>query len=604
MDQVRVALRFLAKHHFWFLSGLVVLVTVPLWWMGTSAIAKDYETNKSSIEGAYSKVNGIAGDNPNGTFKEAVDKEHEKLKRATQQAWQQQYAQQAPLFVWPDLPGNFRQRVSALPQTADIPIDLRGVYQNNIVDHVPLIWERCRVRRAKPLPPEAAGAAQPDAPPRGPMPPGPAADKPQDLMSGVVIWSGRHALESQALGFKSRRPSTPEIRFFQEDLWIHEVLLRIIDSVNAQSTEPYNARIKEIKDLRIGQQVAPPVVQSAAPQEEGEDGGVAMPGGGVGGGGKGGFGGGGSEGESEAPTDPTAILENNRYVDKTGAPQASGSADAHSSGVFKLIPAEMTLTMEEAAVPQLLAACANSPIPVEVRKVTIRSQGGAAMAAAGGGGGGERGFRRPGGGGGGDLAPAIPGVPGGGKGGGGGFRGGKGGGGGEEEPGGLPADERRAGPGFQPFGGGQQLGAAEEKAEVAPTDVDVYLRVHVYIFNPPDPTKLNITEGGEGDSGGDEAPTSEAPAEPSEAPPAEAPTNTEPDDTTGDATPPAEPMGDEAAPTETPPAEAPAAEPAPGDAPPAEGGEAPPGDAPPMGEPAPAEGAPPMGEPPAPAPTP
>lgn len=577
MDKVRVVLNFVVKYHFWFLAGLVVIVSLPLWWRGTSSIAADFETSKAAIEGSYGKVNGISSENPNGKFKEAVDAEHEKLKKATHAAWQRQYEQQTPIFVWPDLPLDFRKRVTALRPTDEIPIDLRGVYQNNIAEEVPKIWERCRLRRRGPQPPRPAGSAEEPLEPTNPRIPGPSEASAEDPMTGVVVWTGRTALESQAQRMRFNRPSTPEIRFFQEDLWVHEVVLRIIDAVNEESNEPYNARIKQITDLNIGAAVAPPVATAAdqllAAESSGPGGMRPGPGGGMYGGSKGGMGsgmGGGEEGA--APADIGTQLENNRYVDKSGAQQSAGSADAHSSGVFKLIPAEMTLTMEEAAVPQLLAACANSPIPVEVRKVTIRGRSGPALAAASP-------VGRPGMGGSsrsGMGMPLPPGVGGPGKG---GDQVGKGGGSAREDI--LGASEERGFNAFQP--GPAQVSGGNEVAELAPTDVEVYLRVHVYVFNPPDPTKLNLMElGAEGET--------DFPAESSGFEPAQ-PAATEEaangDTPTSDA--------DEATAPENEPA--PVAEPAPasdasspeggGGAPPAEGEAAEP-TSPPADEPAPA----------------
>ena len=44
MDQIRTALAWLKRHHFWVLSGLIALIALGCWWKGTSTFSAKYDT--------------------------------------------------------------------------------------------------------------------------------------------------------------------------------------------------------------------------------------------------------------------------------------------------------------------------------------------------------------------------------------------------------------------------------------------------------------------------------------------------------------------------------------------------------------------------------
>ena len=53
MDQVKVYLRLLKKHHFWVVCSLAALVGYLCWWMGASSLATETKANESKIKGSY-----------------------------------------------------------------------------------------------------------------------------------------------------------------------------------------------------------------------------------------------------------------------------------------------------------------------------------------------------------------------------------------------------------------------------------------------------------------------------------------------------------------------------------------------------------------------
>lgn len=252
-------------------------------------------------------------------------------------------------------------------------------------------------------------------------------------MVGVVDWLDEANLLARFNW--ATTPTTQEIRLAQEDLWVYEALLRIIAETNRPATTQYGAVVKKIFSLEIAQQAAM-AFQSAA---LGQGGGLAtMPG-------MGGMYGPGYPGMSGMPSGYPGMPEMGSSAMGTGAAgsSASGTSDAGTraagaapsgtpdmpgaSGLagtlgmpgmpgsgtpvlsraqmllhyryvdlngnplpadakppfaeFKMMPVRMYLLVDQRRLHRLLANCANSSMPVEVRRVRIRPEQGLDMSA-------------------------------------------------------------------------------------------------------------------------------------------------------------------------------------------------------------------------------
>jgi hypothetical protein len=150
-------------------------------------------------------------------------------------------------------------------------------------------------------------------------------------------------------------------------------------------------------------------------------------------------------------------LLNRRYVDAKGQPLAAGAP--HPYPEFKMMPVRLKLVMSQMAVPKVLAQCANSNMPVEVRQVRIRPD---------------------------DSGQGLPGGPGGAT--------GTPGSGAPGVPGGPPS----GGPEGQPRAAGE--GAKEDLTHSLYVPVEI-LGI-IYIYNPPDVAKLRpgVQAGAAGDA--------------------------------------------------------------------------------------------------------
>ena len=322
----------------------------------------------------------------------------------------------------------------------------------------------------------------------------------KELMQSVLWWHN-----------KNKAPSTLEILYTQEDLWIIEGLMNIIKATNGDAQESFQATIKEIEFLRIGKSAvgrAGTLTSLGSTGNMGMGMGMGMGAGGSDGMTSGGDGGDqmdmggnipapsapGSEGMGEigeggmvgggaaaAPLDPAS----GRYVDTAFQPingdtlrsvVSSGALNPTDAplAVAKRVPVRMRFLMDQRKLNRLLSECGNADLLLEIRQVRINTE---AFAAAGGGGmmGGMGGMM-------GGMGGMMGGM-GGDDEGSAGLLSGAGGRGGPMGLGGLGGGE---GAGTGAAGGGMVVGSAKSY------DLPVEIYGIVYLFNPVDMNKLGI----------------------------------------------------------------------------------------------------------------
>ena len=75
----------------------------------------------------------------------------------------------------------------------------------------------------------------------------------------LVQWSNES--QNQVLGdlfpWRGSLPTTLEIYYSQENIWILKQLLGIVADLNGEATQPYQAKVHEIKKIGIGKSVLP-----------------------------------------------------------------------------------------------------------------------------------------------------------------------------------------------------------------------------------------------------------------------------------------------------------------------------------------------------------
>jgi hypothetical protein len=453
---------------------------------------------------------------PNAKTEEGMDAMNLAYSKEVYAAWEKQYQRQADVLVWPasfQEDAEFIQQVDKLrpieivpfptPITSDLSLPARRIYRDYIDRDLPslaktigTVW-RATIQNTDSSAGEGSygsgygsgygssgygssglggaigGAAMPGSGSSGypgasgsgyPGTSGyPGASGSEGGVAGarvedksIVTWApeNQQQLQNTHFGFVSRvtPPTTLEVLYAQEDLWVLQNIMDIIRAANDDASARHEAAIKHIDFVRIGRSaiglagMITPVSGTAAGAGSGMEGGM-MPGSSMMGssgmsGPAGsptsegattypGAGATGSEGTmssgmpggmggTAAPVDPAY----GRYVDdkyaildpaKLRAAHSSKSKEDALLAVAKRMPVRMRFRIDQRKMSKMLAECGNSKLPVEVRQVRLNrpaaavggNTGGYGSSSGYGSGGSDSGY---GSGYGGDMAGAMPGA--------------------------------------------------------------------------------------------------------------------------------------------------------------------------------------------------
>ena len=484
MDQLKDILGILKKHHFWVICGVLVIIGFGTWYSASAALKNEEKINRGKWEDAKKKADALTGQgvetgvgikHPNDETFAETNKLIDQLKKNVKEAWEAQYQKQKDILVWPEsLPPQFRAAVDPLrpieklvtfdpgatpptPTDQEISIDLCEMYRNFITGHLPTLADRIGAKWG------ATAAA-------GNRSFGGAAESSEgsydssafDSSRGgasdssdpniIVDWStANQSAILQKISYypgqesKGNVPTTLQLLYAQEDLWVISSLLDIIKRTNGDVDGQWQAKIKQVRSILIGADAKPPsssVMRLAGGTRGNNTGNEGAP---------------SNQGQpGQSRTAQVFDPAEGRYVNNEYQPLSA--ADLRSTyttktprpeeaylSVAKRMPIRLNLVMDQRAITKLLVECGNSPLPVEVRQVRIASR------RAGNTSGGQSSF-----------------------GGGGGF------GGGESS--------------IDPMGGGGSSGGSSEPGKKYPFDTPVELYGIIYIYNTHDPDKLAVPE--------------------------------------------------------------------------------------------------------------
>jgi hypothetical protein len=402
MDKFNKFLAVLKKYQFWILCGVVLVAVIVCWWMATIGLASRFADRKTKLTGAFKSV-VVPTDHPNQGVIEQIHNRHKILEKGVRDAWDILYRQQKEKNLLPPvLSKDFKRQFENLKPKEELWNKYRIEYRDFIKEYLPTLLEKVDARRpAKENAERAAGGAA-DAALRGDD----RAGRPRagrggraagetsgsdtgavDERIGVVDWnpSDYNALER---GFEWQgTPSTLAVLMAQEDLWVYEALLRVISNANEGATGYATAAVKQIDALQIGKEAArawrsaeETIFRAGQATDAAGGRGEAAP----------------SRGAAEAPpptegdeaaAGPSAEeqsrqrLMEQRYVDDQGqpVPYTPEYPYAQHFAEFKMMPIYMKLVIDQRRLSKLLVECANSNMPIEVRRVRILKSAGGAL---------------------------------------------------------------------------------------------------------------------------------------------------------------------------------------------------------------------------------
>lgn len=390
------------KHHFWILSGLLVLIALPCWYLGTDAIRIKTEEQKSMLDGKFVELDGERNKtegglpyHPNDGFKKGILDLGSAQFNDVWQAWNDLYQHQvSTVLKWPaGIPEVVRERLRngnffLLPPQDPESVQIRSIYRDYVLRDEPKRLEnRLGLLKARAVtPPKTATPI--------PMPgaaPGSGAEEAPKVVveyDGVVLWPQFMSIFDQ-YNWTVAIPTPKQVLCCQEDIWVYTGLFDVIAETNKDITDYKKAWVKQVISLEIGKHVppAPSSIQSALgmgaagaggiPGYGGTEGAMLPSGGGPGAPGFEGGAGGGSQDD---------VLVDRRYVRSNGAPILESELKAGDPDPeFNLIPFRLCLHMDQRRLMNLLSVCANNPLPIRVRSVQVLKWNELGAGAAGGG---------------------------------------------------------------------------------------------------------------------------------------------------------------------------------------------------------------------------
>lgn len=445
MDQLKIFWKYVVQYHFWILTSIVLITSLIVFSMSRDQLDQQVSSRYGALDGAFNNVQRLesaAPTHPNSGVEAEMNKILEAARVNVYDAWTKQYERQIPILKWSaDI---FEQDSEAVKIVDRRPIELfldhppppdqgpllkgaREVYRDYVRKEFTELAKIVGAQWTSAMGTRAAAAEEvvttaTSATTKAPL----------------VIWSqaSQTALQSAMAPWydETKVPSTLEICYTQEDIWLLSAILKVIQTVNGPAKENFQAPIKEILSIKMGKQASEGSAFATVTSAVSGD--------------TSGF----SEGTITAATIPDPA--DNRYVDANLRPVSgadlrmkmkSTAPDDAFFAVAKRVPVRLRVRMDQSKLAKLLAELGNGLMMIEVKQVRVNSSDQplainlSAVASPEGGEGGE----------------------------GGGFSGG--------------------------FGGARSLGGESSGSSVA-ADPDTPVEVFgiVYLFNPPNKEKLGF----------------------------------------------------------------------------------------------------------------
>ena len=507
MDQLRTFLAAAQRHSFWVMCVVILLLSIGSWWYSTGQLVETREAQKTKIKGVMTGLSNLRQNNPlhpNDATNQGMDALINAYIQEVAEGWERQYERQSEVLVWSDKFGDdFKAVVNELrpiekltyptPIQDEIPVSYRRLYRNFVEEELPALTEIIGTEWTASS--AAAGTAG-----TGGMGEGMNYSAPPMMQEGgypgsgpgnvpivdpnIVAWpqARQQELFNAHFSFAARvdAPTTLEVLYAQEDIWVLNSLMTIIASTNEGAEARHDAAIKQIDFIRMGKnalgfvgQVTPVGTPKAAAGMPGT-GTETMP---------------GSPGAM--PTAPGGYPEGSgtgmgtgltgdpaegRYVDSQFQPlpaaklrEALASTNPQDAllAVAKRMPVRMRFIMDQRKLNRLLTECGNSKLPLEVRQVRVNRPEGQSSSGGMAGYGGSGGY--------GESGPAAM----------------------------MPMNQGMSEYGIPGAGGGARNLISDASIDNNAIPVEIYGMV--YIYNPVNKTQLGIVEEPEATAGQDPA---------------------------------------------------------------------------------------------------
>jgi hypothetical protein len=292
MDEIKKYWKILVVQQFWILSGLLLLLSVGVFFYINGSIGSLITQRTAKVDGAFKQISSISSvisTHPNSHSHKMLDEIVSKLELEVTQAWRLQYDRQAPLLLWPAKAFSSKnetleimKNLRPIEQFVEFPVDAnlapinkitatdRNVYKQYIrpefAEISKIIGTEWKVGK------ETSGSSgsglgmgsggmggsggmRGSGGMGGPGGMG-SANVPAIVNKDLVRWSmaSQQQLMNQVLPWYSSPtpPSVLEIYYTQEDIWLLTSIMEIIKATNGSAVENFQTKVREIESISMG----------------------------------------------------------------------------------------------------------------------------------------------------------------------------------------------------------------------------------------------------------------------------------------------------------------------------------------------------------------
>lgn len=423
------------KYSIWVAIPVAILVALVVKTMAVGKIEKDFETTKSELEGAKSTVQKIASDmgQPNQKTIDEINQHSRVLYFDIFNAWGYLEKDQKEKNRWPIVLGtDFVTKVESLKPGEQLGVLDCERYRNFITDHLPTMImsvdiRKTEIRRYDPrtgLPAQDAegneiwdiddtsypslkntsatgasvsaggygsqessggsnfggyggGGGNQGLGTVGSSGSSIEAVNPDIRRTGKVDWASPEIF-SLVSNLGQDRLNSVQIWCTQEDFWVYDALLWVVKKANEGAKGQYDAPVKRIENILIGQKASPLLAtldktigsfsatsatssssdSSSTPSStDSSDGSSSSLGGTAG------------PGLTATPEQWRTFLINNRYVDLANKPLLASATPPFKE--FNRMPICLRLIVDQQRIPDILVNCANCRMPIDIIQVRV-----------------------------------------------------------------------------------------------------------------------------------------------------------------------------------------------------------------------------------------
>ncbi|MFP6753878.1 MAG: hypothetical protein VB855_19490, partial [Pirellulaceae bacterium] len=272
------------KKIFWILTPLITIASLFIWFRASGKLTSERKTNTSSIVSKFSGLDSIKSTNPvhpNEVSHEKMQGLIDGLKEDLKEAWELQYERQKGVLTWSDelgvdVVGNLSAKtpiewkVPYPGQTSSEKQQFENKFKIRLVEAPQRYREIYKIYAKKQLPQlalkinadwlpgtgsnDGEGGDGEDAAGGAEGAPGGEGKKPGNSRS-LVAWSAGSQKEIlDRFSWTNRTPTTAEVMYAQEDLWVINQWMEVIARTNRGADARYNAAITEIVSIELPQQ--------------------------------------------------------------------------------------------------------------------------------------------------------------------------------------------------------------------------------------------------------------------------------------------------------------------------------------------------------------